>query len=433
MKKTFIRLISLVLVLLTVAPIAAACDSSEPKESTTTTTSRTKRTTTTTHIEPFEGVEGVDTRVSENTYSYAGYQLTKNSIQKHYIAKTNWLKTEYKNANSPAVWAVGAYIENLAEAYRLCQTDKTLKDAYIASLTTILNQYRVQGATIRTPKAGNFTNITYYNASKGNSGDYYYDDNAWICIQLIEAYKLLGDKSYLDAAEKNLEFLWTGWDEENGGGIYWDKTYGGKNSCANGPVAIAFLEAYKLTNNPDYFEKGKKIFDWANTGGLLEGNLYRDSLGNHWKAAYNQGVFIHAGAQLYELTGEKQYLEHTQKVVDATVKLMFNAVGKGDKLRVSMNGNPIYKAWCIGWLARGFIKFYEVSDEKDSKPMDYLEKVLDKQLKTKDSKTGYYDPYYCSGDWKSENQTELLQVSGVASVLCLAGYFDVFVRVPAEA
>ena len=49
-----------------------------------------------------------------------------------------------------------------------------------------------------------------------------------------ELEETVTDKDMPLNKEESLEFLWTGWDEEvHGGGIYWDKSYGGKNTCTN--------------------------------------------------------------------------------------------------------------------------------------------------------------------------------------------------------
>ena len=421
MKKTLVRILSLLLVLVTVLPLAAGCNSGNAEEATTTTTLPEDNA---------PPLEGTDLELSQNVYAQAGLELMLNVIKKHYNARNNWLRFSIEDTNPCTLWGAGSFIEALAETYRIFPGDKTVKETYIDALNGLLDAYKVENVRINTPNSGSFT-VTYYNATRGGRGDYYYGDNAWICIQFIEAYKLLGDESYLQKAEENLEFLWTGWDDVLGGGIYWDKEYGGKNSCANGPIAIAFLEAYTLTKKEEYLEKAKKIYEWSNEV-LLDGSLYHDSIGkngkyNNWKAAYNQGVYIHAAAQLYEITGEEAYYDHAKKVVNATIGLMFNVSGRGDKLIVTMKGNPIYKAWCIGWLARGFVKYYQVDPKKSGTSMTYLENVLDRELKTKDKKTGFYDPYFMTGDWKSENQIEILQVSGVASVFCIAAYYDVFV------
>lgn len=421
MERTSVRILALLLAMMMLLSIAVSCTEKEGEgEGTTATT--TEATTTT------APVGAISPEIEANKYASAGLELMLKTIDDYYTKRTNWLKstTKDKNTDSSAVWGVGSFIEALAETYRIYPDNETVKEIYIDAITELLDCYKVKNATITTPDKTRHT-VTYYNATRNSSGDYYYDDNAWICIQLLEAYKLLGDEKFLEDAETNLEFLWTGWDDVLDGGIYWDKSYGGKNTCANGPVAIAFLEAYQITEKQEYFDRGKAIYDWSNAK-LLDGNLYIDNINvkgekNNWKAAYNQGTMIYVGSQLYQITGEQEYYTRTKKVVNATLDLMFKVNGSS----VTMNGNPIYKSWCIGWLTRGYIKYYEVDSEKATEPMRRLEAVLDNELKTK-NKEGYYDPYFRSGDWTNQDTKDVLQPSGIVSVFCLAGYFDEIVK-----
>jgi len=428
--KTIIKLLSLALVLAALLSLFTACAvnvdvngegegeyDGDGKEGETTTEEPER-------VDPEKAA--LAEALANDVYASTGYELTKTLIKDYYTLRSHWLKTEYGNSGAPAVWGAAAFIEACADAYRLYPDDTTIAKTYKDALTNLLDRYKVTNVNLKSP-AGTTRGITYYNASQGNRGDYYYDDNAWICIQLFIGYQQLGDEELLAAAEANLAFLWTGWDDVLGGGIYWDKSYGGKNACSNGPTAIAFLLGYQITGNEDYLEKGSMIYDWARSK-LLDGSLYIDNINksgsrNNWKAAYNQATMIYAGAQLYEITGEQKYLNYTKATYTATNNLMFSTTGRGSKQTVRMSGNPIYKAWCVGWLARGYAKYYEVDPKKDATAFELLEKVLDNEIGTK-TRTGYYDPYFCTGDWGSESVTDVLQPSGVACTFLIAGYYD---------
>ncbi len=367
---------------------------------------------------PQASFSGVD--LSKNTYAKAGIELLKNMIDDYYDRDSHMVHDQPNGTGASAIWPATSFVEALAEGYRVCPEDDLIYRTYVDALSNCFAAYKVNGS-IQTP-SGTW-NVSYYNATRGSSGDYYYDDDAWICLQYLNAYTLLGEESYLKRAEEILEFLWTGWDEKLGGGIYWDKSFGSKNTCANGPIATAFLSAYEMTKKSDYLTKGKQIYDWCRST-LMEGNLYSDNINvngsiNGWKAAYNQGTMLTTGSLLYRITGETRYLTQTRSTYNATVNHMFRVSGTN----VSMNGNPIYKAWCIGWLQRGFILYQEVDTQKATKGTDYMEKVLDKTLKTKNA-SGYYDPYFCTGDWAGESTTEVLQPSGVACTLLLAGMLE---------
>lgn len=69
-----------------------------------------------------------------------------------------------------------------------------------------------------------------------------YDDQMWICRELVRAYRLTGDDDYLAEAYNLAEYCIDGWDcclDANGneyGGITWGPGYNSKHSCSNGPL-----------------------------------------------------------------------------------------------------------------------------------------------------------------------------------------------------
>jgi hypothetical protein len=370
--------------------------------------------------------------IAGNEYACAGYELTFNILSKSYNLFNHKTRNRVDTGGTAAVWPAASLIENTADAYRLFPANPLLKLYYVDMLTKGMDRYLVKDAVINSPK-GEFKGVSYYNASAGNEGDYYYDDNEWVCIQLLLGYTRLNKPALLEAAEKNLEFIWTGWDDVLGGGIYWSSEYSGKNACSNAPAAIAFLLAYQLTENEEYLKKGIIIYDWMNST-LREGDLFIDNIRvesgakNGWKGTYNQATMIYAGSLLYEITGEKEYYDLTVATVRATVPHMFTVTDKADGSKaVKMNGNPIFKAWCVGWLARSYEKFYSVAPDKDDTPMNYLKAVLDLELETKD-KNGFYDPFFCSGDTDEENYSEILAQDGVASTLLCTAYYDTLLK-----
>ncbi len=401
------------------------------------------------------------TRALENQFSAdklddsanmtVGIDLVKRMIDDYYNRDTHRVGEQPGATGATTLWPATSFLEAVAEAYRACPDDPYIYSTYIDLLNNGLpGVYRVEDTITST--TGTYE-VVYYNAVAYSTRDYYYDDDAWVCLQYLNAYDLLGDERYLELGEESLVFFWTGWDDKLGGGIYWDKTYQSKNTCANGPIAIAFLRAYELTGKKEYLDKGIRIYDWLRDV-MLDNNLYHDAINidgsiNSWKAAYNQGTPMAAGALLYRITGDKKYLDETTAVWNATINHMFRGSGSN----TTMNGNPIYRAWCIGWLVRGFEMYYIVDDAKKTTAMDKLLSVLEDERKTRnytfdtydiygkyvrtDTITGYYDPYFCSGDWEERyepgknnpdvnlrNKTQVLQPSGVATTFLLAGFYE---------
>ena len=366
--------------------------------------------------------------VASSAYAREGYRLTEYILKKSYDRQRHVFKEQLGDGGAAYIWATGSVIEMIADAYRLFPANLKLRTYYSDALTKVLQNYLVEDAQITTPGRVH-SGVSYYNASAGNRGDYYYDDNEWVCIELLRGYQQLGKKELLKAALTNLEFLWTGWDDALGGGIYWSMSCEGKNACANAPAAIAFLLAYQCTGKEEYLEKGTMICRWMNET-MRENDLFIDAVnvatGNkdRWKGIYNQATMIYAGCLLYEITGGQEWYDLTKATVRAVETLMFTETETEDGgTDVAMNLNPIFSAWCVGWLARSLVKYYETDPAKDTRPMALLEAVLDKELATRDEE-GLFDPFFCSGGSNPEAYRSLLSQDGVASTFLNAAYYD---------
>ncbi len=372
-------------------------------------------------------VEEEEPMLVEDVYSNAGLVLLLETCKKYYNKETGSLKTSLLDDREACAWPFASFLESLSEAYKRYPDNEEVKENYESALNVGLKGYLVEDATINSP-AGTFEHQTYYNAGWKTSGDYYYDDNAWICYQMFQAYDLLGDEKYLEQAEKLLEFFWTGYDEVQGGAVYWDKEYGkhGKGVCTNAPITICYLLGYQKTGNEEYLERGKKLYNWMVNSALMTdqytihaGFTEKDEVDN-WIAAYDQGTLIYATSLLYEITGETEYLINAGKMAQGTAKLLFtNKDGK-----VVMRGNPIFKSWCVGWTVRGMVKYYETCKINTHTFMDQFLEILDVNLTTKNA-AGQYDPFFSTGEWwdMPGYDTDVIQPTGMSTIYTISGYF----------
>lgn len=366
--------------------------------------------------------------LSANTYAQAGETLMEETIKNYYQARTHSVKTSLTNGSIAYVWPTTAFVEALAESYTLYPENKTIKNCYIDMLDNGFDQFKVTVNSLQTP-SGRHKDITYYNSSRGNQGDYYYDDNAWICIRYLTAYEQFGNADYLTRAEEILRFLWTGWDDYQGGGIYWDKSYSGnKGVCTNGPSAISHLWAYQITGNELYLERGKMIYNWVNENLRDSKGIYFAGVNDPWQPAYDQGTMLYATSLLYEITGDQTFYRLAQTSSRAIVNHIFKVEIDGRDRHISMNRNPIFKAWCVGWLVRGMNRFISLKPARNT-CMDYMKNVMDQTLATKDE-NGQYDPFFCSSgsDFWDEDyfDSDVMQPSGIVIVLQLIAYYDVY-------
>lgn len=221
-----------------------------------------------------------------------------------------------------------------------------------------------------------------------------YDDQMWICRELVRAYKLTGDNDYLKKAEYLANYCIDGWDcclDSKGneyGGISWGPGYNSKHSCSNGPIIQPLVWLYEIYKTDDekanlryyyilpdgtrtnemrkhsevYLEMAKKVYAWQkekllnkSTGvywdmlGAVKGeiqyvgegrNKYRDHVDSHGPSGtaftYNTGTMLAGTAELFRVTGEQDY----QTDVDALSKASWNNFAKGKRI-----SGVVYYEW----------------------------------------------------------------------------------------
>ena len=94
--------------------------------------------------------------------------------------------------------------------------------------------------------------------------DRFYDDNDWLAIDFCDLYALTKNKKYLEKAQTLYNYIYSGWDDVLGGGIYWcEQKKTSKNTCSNAPATVLCMKLYYLTKNNAYLEQAKKTYDWT--------------------------------------------------------------------------------------------------------------------------------------------------------------------------
>jgi hypothetical protein len=164
---------------------------------------------------------------------------------------------------------------------------------------------------------------------RGSGNDKYYDDNAWMVLDCQEAFGMTQDQQYLRRAEQTLNFVLSGWDEQQGGGIWWHEGHkgGSKNTCANAPAAVACLRIAKV--QPPEAAKAsvamaEKIVRWSTDKLELEDGLFADRISvatgqvNRDKLTYNTALMIRAFLGLYRTTHNENYLREAKRAAAAS-------------------------------------------------------------------------------------------------------------------
>ncbi len=200
--------------------------------------------------------------------------------------------------------------------------------------------------------------------------DRFYDDNIWLGIDYTDLYLLTKEKKYLQKATEIWRFVESGMDDKLGGGIYWcEQRKESKNTCSNAPAIVMLAKLYEATNDKAYLDQAEQLYAWTKKN-LLDPSdyLYFDNIALNGKVEktkypYNSGQMIQAGALLFKLTKQDQYLLDAQNVAKASYDYFFydyKPASDGKTIKLLKTSNN----WFIAVMMRGFVELYKLDHNK---------------------------------------------------------------------
>ena len=244
----------------------------------------------------------------------------------------------------------------------------------------------------------------------------YYDDNIWIALDYCDYYQLTHKSASLEKAVALYQYIYSGWSDEIGGGIFWcEQQKEAKHTCSNAPSTVLGVKLYRLTKDAKYLKKAKETYAWTKkhlcdpTDHLYWDNINLKGKVSKEKYAYNSGQMIQAGVLLYEETGDEQYLHDAQQTAAGTDALFRTKADKKDptvKVHKDM-------AWFNVILFRGLKALYKI----DKNPA-YVNAMVENALHAWEN---YRDENGLLGrDWSGHNKE---QYKWLLDNACLIEFF----------
>lgn len=177
----------------------------------------------------------------------------------------------------------------------------------------------------------------------GQGGDTYFDDNTWVALDLLQAYRMAdaftgkGPMGHLERARQILDLVAAAWCQDRRpypGGVYWvDAAWNRDRGCAvTAGLAVLALQLRELAPEcaRPTLEIAARAYEWLRQTLWIErgplAGLYHDKVLGEGGAIdetqwiYNQGVPIAAGVMLHRATGEGHYLDDAIATADAALR-----------------------------------------------------------------------------------------------------------------
>ncbi len=124
----------------------------------------------------------------------------------------------------------------------------------------------------------NLTPVPGYSPQVGEqraSQPAWYDDNAWIGIAFLDAYRATGDHAFVTDAEHAFAFIAAGgWDAKHGGGMWWSTEHQWLSGEALAAASDLAARLYQTTNQHEYLTDAETYIGWANKNLLTPQGVY---------------------------------------------------------------------------------------------------------------------------------------------------------------
>lgn len=147
-----------------------------------------------------------------------------------------------------------------------------------ADLPVLANTLKQAQITI--PKAEQTGPLTKMTGFPGFLNDYY-DDEGWWALAWIDAYDLTREPQYLAMAQSIFTDMSHGWDATCGGGIWWSKERNYKNAIANELFfsVATHLAVRSTAERAAYLDWADKEWRWFQNSGMINAeHLVNDGL-----------------------------------------------------------------------------------------------------------------------------------------------------------
>jgi hypothetical protein len=257
---------------------------------------------------------------------------------------------------------------------------------------------------------------------------HFYDDNAVVGLELIRAYEITGEATYLQKAEEIMPFLYTGeTDRCGGGGIAWNENYIANPNDPNaiigmsssGYTALLALKLYQITGNEEYFDFGIRIYNWLKT------NLKNPADNIYWNDVhmttcevnrdlytYNTGVMMQVEIALYEITENGNHLQEAKHLANGAYTV-FTRIHEGNRFF------PARDPWFHAKLLQGYLDLYKYDESASAFVKIFIDNANHAWEHARNDINLFYEDWTGNEPGRDEwllNQASVLEVFGLIAL-----------------
>ncbi len=169
----------------------------------------------------------------------------------------------------------------------------------------------------------------------------WFDDNGWLGIAFVQAYRATGERRYLHDAQRAFNFVASqGWDTADSGGMWWNTDHPYHSGEALAADSLLGMLLYGIDNQHFQLDQARTFIDWGNSHDIGFHGLYLSGGPGSTVIDYIEAPLIYAQYLLCEATGSQGYCAHAA----AQAKSMTEIYG------VEYNFAPLYDSIFFEWM-----------------------------------------------------------------------------------
>jgi hypothetical protein len=169
----------------------------------------------------------------------------------------------------------------------------------------------------------------------------WFDDNGWLGVAFVQAYRATGERRYLHDAARAFDFAAAqGWDAAAGGGMWWNTEHpyhAGEALAANSLLGMLL---YGIDHSSRQLAQVRKFIDWGNAHDAGFRGLYMSGGPASAVIDYVEAPLIYAQYLLCQATGVQRYCAHSA----AQARTLTRIYG------VEYNLAPLYDSIFFEWM-----------------------------------------------------------------------------------
>jgi len=151
-----------------------------------------------------------------------------------------------------------------------------------------------------------------YPGDRYRGAEAWFDDNGWLGIAFVQAYRATGERRYLHDAERAFNFVATqGWDAAGGGGMWWNTQHPFHSGEALAADSLLGMLLYQIEHRSFQLQRARTFVEWANRHDTGFRGLYVSGGPGSTVIDYVEGPLIYAQYLLCQATGQNGYCSHS--------------------------------------------------------------------------------------------------------------------------